>query len=576
MRNTTIEWTMAQEQNIAPMAKLSLYIGGNPSGASSMPSATVTAPSGANDPSSLTNIFTETTVNTIRPVTVTSTSTVGNTCLNEWILDGSTNALVADSSTSNYMLIDGTQAYYDGAISNLIEINFASLVTTKQAGLTVIFSSVFGEWAPSFKVTVYNGITQVATTTISNNDQIEVFVPLDMINFDKIEIATLGWSIPNQNGYNPAKIERVYLGSSIVFSNNDIINYKHASRIDMCSFKLPSTTIAVDLYNRDDRFNPSNPTGIYSILKKRQPVTVSYGFYVRNLADTETVLEEIIGSYLWVENVITPQNGISVTLQLRDCLQFMDKPFDTAHIYNDDGTIDTQSSIAYFDGNGDPILLTSSSIGGNVLEWLAKQAVYQCNMPDIVLSSMDLSQSAYTDTYSIALPKGTTYSCAEIVQLCCNAGAKILRSDWTLTTKNARLTATTPDNSYIVSKLVEYQWANYKQDTICTQVVVNDGQSSMGVYPATNADPGAGSVQYVSNPLIQSSAHAQFIAEWIYSILQKNVHLSGTYRADPCADAGDVIRIVNKYDTNLIQVETLEYTFNGMFKGSYSGRKIDG
>ena len=179
-----------------------------------------------------------------------------------------------------------------------------------------------------------------------------------------------------------------------------------------------------------------------------------------------------------------------------------------------------------------------------------------------------------TDNYSIALPKGFSYSCAEVLQLCCNAGLRTLVADYRLRTYDFDLSTATAQGNYSIGTNVSYKYAEYDKQQQCVQVIVNDGDAESGLYPSGTVDTQNGAIQYLANPLVQHTAHAALVAQWVYGILSHRDRLIGDYRADPRAEVGDKVQVANKYGTDVIIIEDLQYTFEGIYKGKYTGRKI--
>jgi len=50
--------------------------------------------------------------------------------------------------------------------------------------------------------------------------------------------------------------------------------------------------------------------------------------------------------------------------------------------------------------------------------------------------------------------------------------------------------------------------------------------------------------------------------------------LSGEFRADPRLDVLDRITVVSKYSSSPLYITDIKYTYNGAFRGSFSGRVI--
>ena len=74
------------------------------------------------------------------------------------------------------------------------------------------------------------------------------------------------------------------------------------------------------------------------------------------------------------------------------------------------------------------------------------------------------------------------------------------------------------------------------------------------------------------NPLIQTTAAANAVAEWMKNVLANRTIISGDFRPDPRADAADRITVEDKYLANTLYLTTIKYAYNGAFTGSFEGR----
>jgi hypothetical protein len=86
----------------------------------------------------------------------------------------------------------------------------------------------------------------------------------------------------------------------------------------------------------------------------------------------------------------------------------------------------------------------------------------------------------------------------------------------------------------------------------------------------------SGETQTVSNPLVSSEAQALMVAEWVRDTLTTRKTVSGEYRADPRLDVFDIVAVSSKYgDLQNVALTDIQYTFNGSFRGNYTGRLLE-
>ena len=113
-----------------------------------------------------------------------------------------------------------------------------------------------------------------------------------------------------------------------------------------------------------------------------------------------------------------------------------------------------------------------------------------------------------------------------------------------------------------------YQHPEFELTKELRSVDVNSG---MGVA----ANSGFGNVQTVDNPLIVDAATATAVAEWCRDCLKNRKIVSGEFRADPRMDALDTVTVVSKYGSNKVQITNVKYSYNGAFRGTFTGRVME-
>jgi hypothetical protein len=78
----------------------------------------------------------------------------------------------------------------------------------------------------------------------------------------------------------------------------------------------------------------------------------------------------------------------------------------------------------------------------------------------------------------------------------------------------------------------------------------------------------------VDNPLITSHDRALSVGNWVENYMKNRMVLSSDWRADPRLDALDVVMNENDYNQNKVIMTSVEYSYNGGFKGNGEGRVI--
>jgi hypothetical protein len=87
----------------------------------------------------------------------------------------------------------------------------------------------------------------------------------------------------------------------------------------------------------------------------------------------------------------------------------------------------------------------------------------------------------------------------------------------------------------------------------------------------------SGETQTVSNDFINTVGHAEKVADWVRGILESRKTVEGEFRADPRLDLYDVVTVESKYGVlTPVVITNITYTYNGSFRGSYTGRVLEG
>ena len=78
----------------------------------------------------------------------------------------------------------------------------------------------------------------------------------------------------------------------------------------------------------------------------------------------------------------------------------------------------------------------------------------------------------------------------------------------------------------------------------------------------------------VDNPLITRHSRATSVGRWVENYMKNRMVLTSDWRADPRLDALDIVDNENNYNTNKVLMTSVNYSYNGSFKGSGEGRVI--
>lgn len=441
-----------------------------------------------------------------------------------WGLNGAFTLLPDTKPYEDAGYVGALQSNAVGIFANppVITISFASIREQPIPGVTITWSSAYGEYATRFRLTAFVGSTQVFTQEF-NNDAVTTLCELTLSGYTSIRIEVLAWCLPHHR----ARIERVFLGVQKTYTKSDLLSYTHSQLGDLLSAELPKNSVNFSLNNVDGMWNPDNLTGNVRFLAEQQQISVRYGY---KLGDA---VEWVDAGTFWVSEWETPSNGLEVRFIARDLLEFMAD--------------------------------TYQGIREGTLYAIAQAALIQADLPRQRNGTPRYSLSDSLKEFRIDFSEDESeYTCAEIVQLCANAGCCVMFQDRQGVLRVEQLRENS--SGYAIKRHISYAHPEFQLTKPLKSVSVNNG---MGV--ANNAS--AGEIQKLDNALITNEIMANRVAEWVRKTLEGRRILSGEYRADPTLDVFDKIAVESKYGmNNAIYVTSIEYSYTGAFRGKYEGR----
>lgn len=453
--------------------------------------------------------------------------------LNSWVLDG-TRKLVPDSAPY------GDNGYVGDAITNrlggtwkdqIITIKFPSVITNVIPGIVITWSPTYGEYAYDFIVVTYKGSTKLDTVGGFSEGETVSTVYYDFTNFDKIEIKINFWSLPSHR----VRVEKIQIGIEKTYTKSDIISFKNSLSCDPISSELPKSEIVFEIKNLDGEYNPYNEDGLNKYLTERQKITVRYGYKL------ESGIEWIPGGTYYLSGWETPQNGITATFTARDALEYMNGKFQ----------------------GGD-------SVSGIGFGSLVKDAITQAELPsradgqDPFVLSYDVLEGNYRVPDGVDL---SDYTIAEVLQLVANAAQMVFYQD-----RDGILHIEEPNYEDLQFEINQFN--SYKNSELELTKRLKEVNINNGAYVGTFED--TGETQSVNNPLIdKKDEYEDRVANWIYDFLRLRKKVSGEFRADPRIDPLNLVGVVNQFSGNYVLITSIEYTYNGAFKGTYEGRVFE-
>ena len=355
-----------------------------------------------------------------------------------------------------------------------------------------------------------------------NRDTI-AYVWADIQGYNKIVIEILKWCLP----YRRARLMECLIGIKKVYTKDDLMGFEHEQSVDPLSAELPKNAIVFSLDNSQNIWNPDNPSGVEKYLIEKQMLTVKYGFHI------DGGVEWIRAGTFYMSEWKTPANGMEASFTARDILEFC----------------------------GD---IYTGPRSGTLLS-IVQSALEQSGVASDTYVLDEAALSAVNTDFS---EDTNEYSCSEVLQMCANAACCCLWQcrDGFLHMEPVGVELT----DYVIGQLSDginnsYSHPEFELTKELKSVSVNSGLG-------TAANSVTGNTQTVENPLIVDANTATAVAEWCRDCLKNRKIVSGEFRADPRLDALDTVTVVSKYGSNSVQISNVKYTYNGAFRGTFTGR----
>lgn len=391
-------------------------------------------------------------------------------------------------------------------------------------GVTISWCNEYGEYPTDFTVTAYNGNKVVAQTSVHGNTSQFTLVDLEMSDYDRVTVTVDKWCVPNHR----CRVEKFILGHIRLFEKGEIMSYSHEQSGDIFSGELPKNFVRFAVDNIDGKWNPANPSGIERYLMERQRLTVRYGM------DIDGVVEWIPAGVFYLSEWSAPANGIEASFEARDALEYM--------MYD-----------------------KYTGITSGTLYDIVNAAFTQANLPaDVVVHVADVLKR-YSGTIPDSMNNSTI---AEIIQHCANAAGCVIYQDRVGKIHIEQLLKKN-DFDYTILGEFSYSYPEIELSKQLRSVVVNYGDNEFTL-PVSSA----GENQTLTNDLISTSAQAAEIAVWVKDGLESRKNIGGEFRADPCIDVFDSVKIETRYGDIAAVLTDIKYTYSGAFRATYTGRVV--
>ena len=441
------------------------------------------------------------------------------------VLDGSCNIVPSSPpyGTTGFLSAE----IFDDSNHPVIRLELPSENKSSVPGVSICWSTVFGEYATDFSVSAYLGTSKLKTVTVNGNKSVRSDVEVELSGFDAVEIEVLKWCLPDRR----VRVEQVKIGRYLVFDKTKILSYSHSSARDPISGQLSQESISFSLDNSDRTWDSVNPQGIYKYIYERQPVTVRYGM------DVDGKTEWVSGGMFFLSEWSVPANSIEASFQARDAFLYLSSTKYTGRKY------------------------------GTLYE-MCYDALELLEADEITFDISDELKNYSTDITS----DESTYHNSDILQLAANAAGMALYQTRDGVIKINRVYGSGASNPVLdIPVLNNYSWPEITFAQNMLNVVTTVGNATYA-YPENPS--GKGVSQTLSNVMLTKDilAKSRNALTESYGVLSNRRKASLTYRASPTIDALDMVKIHHQFNYDAVLLATnVKYTFNGCFKGTVEG-----
>ncbi len=522
---------------------------------------------------------------------------------NAWTLDG-TYEVIPDGHPDDTGYIGNTISEKNGvfAVSPVVTISFTQTFERLIPGITITWSEEYDEYPRSFKIAAYNGTSIVAQTTVTQNTSAVTPVNLDISNYNRIEITVYDWCLPLHR----ARISEVFVGLKKLYRKSEIMSYNNNVSIAPLSENLPRHEIDFEVSNINGDYDPNNPDSMTKYLMERQAVSVRYGMRAGGKP------EYISGGRYYLNEWESPQNGITAKFRARGAIEYLQDTY-LHGLYQAAGTtlyelaesVLSEAGLPRMWDGSDPweiddslkSITTTAALPictrAECLQLIANAArcVLTINRSGkIVIAPMKTAASDYAvsafNSYSkpeLKLSKQLKNVKVDVFSYYTgDSGVKLFEGDIPIDGTQTIVLQYNESASGVSASVTggtlgaAKYFTNSCELTITASGTVNvvlsgtQLKSSVRTYSLMVGEEGE--TEELSNPLITSSEMAAPIAEHIKNVLINRRTFEMDWRADTRLDAGDVIRVDNKFGSEAAYVTKLKYHFAGGFRATGEAR----
>lgn len=496
------------------------------------------------------------------------------------------------------------------------KVNFTELKDPPYFGFTLVWDKVGGTFATDFSIRVYRANAIVAEAHVQNNLSVETFVPLQLQQYDAVEVIIRKWILP----YRKAVIEKIKLGGSERFDKRTIISLDWKTSAEPTTSRLPISELVFKVIDLDGKFDPTNPDGVMRYIKERIPVTLDVAYKGLGPHGEDEVYR--MGTWFLSEWDIE-RSGKIARFVARDVLSFLEGDYDTPYFnyYNPPSARDVVKDILW-DADLPPHLDVMGTLVltgipenkkirrplGNVSKLEALQLIANLTSSPMRVGREGeirfetLEDVWATNSQEYVIDNFNQYSAPKVTLLPVMRGIVSKYTAIEIDQTSQVIASLSGSNQGEVELYVKFDTPSILDAVIITGDVEVDGRmvggyDSFGVRlrfvahgdysievrgrPVVETEhsirvplSNTGVFQTIENPLATTSADAHDLAYDLERFIKSRQIVDLEWRSDPRLDVLDKVTVRGKYGDLTVIMTDIHYTYNGNFRARGRGRVI--
>lgn len=488
--------------------------------------------------------------------------------------------------------ISGDDGYWN--VQPKVSITFDDYV--QFPALTFAFDESMNEYPSELRIVAYKDGVSVFDETINPDTAYYCYnnhIPVS----NKIEIIFVRSVYPHRR----ARIASLIYGVVNILENGDLASCSSTKEIDLLSSKIPKAEFEFTLIDRNRRYDPENPAGVWEYLESRQPVTYSYGY---ELSDGSVEWIPWGQSYSDGRFEVTKQGAVSnVSIKCVGLADHLTTMYDEG-VYSEEGKslYDLALEVMRFAGYEKTIELDDALKNIYTHAPVPNRSVRECIqlIANAGMCIMNHSRGGYiTIKRESADDVGFVMNFDKMTETPTTAKIPPLRK---LTVPYGVISVETQETSAVsdfeiknaVNKEFVFTHSAMTNHRIATRGVSIVGEPKYYAYKTVVALNGSGTVsiygnklitsdmsytasygdvgedlQVNENPLVDNDEYVEEYADWIARCTMRRNTYNAQDRGYPEIDTGDSITFTSNFNNDVpVTVVKQNISFNGAIRGS--------